>query len=124
MTAKTPASNSQPTEQDEESKGEATMTAAEKKKKKRNNKKKNAKKKEVQKEFRNRCVSPEYDQIREINFQADIAITNLNDNHHANKPKQSDEEYSSSEGSAREEASSDEELEDHVLEGYHPMHVE
>ena len=100
------------------------MTAAEKKKKKRNNKKKNAKKKEVQKEFRNRCVSPEYDQIREINFQADIAITNLNDNHHANKPKQSDEEYSSSEGSAREEASSDEELEDHVLEGYHPMHVE
>ena len=46
---------------DDESKVE--VTAAEKKKKKRLNKKKNAKKKEVVKEFRDRCVSPEYDTI-------------------------------------------------------------
>lgn len=81
VTAKTPVNNSQPTEQEEESKGESAMIAAEKKKKKRNNKKKNAKKKEVQKEFRKRCVSPEYDQIFQHDFQADIQISNLNENH-------------------------------------------
>ena len=122
VTSKSITNNSQPEEQDEEQKVEST--AAEKKKKKRNNKKKNAKRKEVQKEFRDRCVSPEYDEIHGINFQADIQIGNLNENYHGNKSKISDEDYSSEEDSDHEEASSDEDLEDYQIEGYHPMHVE
>ena len=86
VTKKNNRSNSE--EKEEESKDETPATGAEKKKRKRNNKKKIAKKKELQKEFRERNVSPIYDQVMECNFQAELQITNCNENHKSAKRKE------------------------------------
>lgn len=120
VTSKTTTNNSQPTEQDEEQKAE--MIAADKKKKKRNNKKKNAMKRAVQKEFRDRCVSPEYDQIQLKPSQADILITNLNRRYHSKKDKDIEVDESSSQSG--QETSSVESMDDYKEGGYHAMHVE
>ena len=120
VTSKTTTNNSQPTEQDEEQKAE--MIAADKKKKKRNNKKKNAMKRAVQKEFRDRCVSPEYDQIQSKPSQADILITNLNRRYHSKKDKDIEVDESSSQSG--QETSSVESMDDYKEGGYHAMHVE
>jgi len=69
VTSKNPVSTDQPEEAQEQ---KVELTAAEKKKKKRNNKKNNAKKKQVMKEFRHRCMSPAFDEIQGVKFQADI----------------------------------------------------
>ena len=97
------------------------LTAAEKKKKKRNNKKNNAKRKQVLKEFRDRCMSPEFDEIQGVKFQADIQITNLNTNYHANR---SHTDYEQTSSQSDRSGSSDEDLDDYQIEGYHPMHIE
>ena len=122
VTSKTTTSNSQPTEQDEEQKVE--MTAADKKKKKRNNKKKNAMKRAVQKEFRDRCVSPEYDQIQSKPSQADILITNLNRKYHSKKGRDEDIDVVDSSSQSGQETSSVESMDDYKEGGYHAMHVE
>ena len=113
-------------DKEEETKDETPANGNEKKKRKRNNKKKIAKKKELQKEFRERNVSPVYDQVMECNFHAELQITNLNENHRSVRRKENDlEDESSSQNSDNGgEVSSNEEIEDYQLEGYHPMHVE
>ena len=69
VTSKNPGTTDTPEEAEEQ---KVELTAAEKKKKKRNNKKNNSKKKQVMKEFRDRCMSPEFDEIQGVKFQADI----------------------------------------------------
>lgn len=63
VTSKSPVNADTPEEEEEK---KVELTAAEKKKKKRNNKKNNAKKKQIFKEFRERCMSPEFDEIQRV----------------------------------------------------------
>lgn len=83
-------------------------------------KKLNKAKREMIKEFKTRCLSPQYDRVMAVTCQADILISNQ---------KQTKEQYSKADessdatGSEGAELNSDEEFEDYRVDGYHPTHT-
>lgn len=72
------------------------------------------------KEFKTRCLSPQYDRVMAVTCQADILISNQ---------KQTKEQYSKADESSDAtdsggaELNSDEEFEDYRVDGYHPTHT-